>query len=335
MRVSTLSMALSMVLLHLCGGSNEATPTPVGAAATGTITVSAQHGGVLVAADDAWIELVTKQNGEVEAYVVDAQGQPLGHEQAQVTAVQVQGSDGQPHDVQLTWDASASRYAGRTEIRPVAEAPAEVQVVLRGQPRRARAPRVVVVESPPPAAVVVTPPQGPRGTIVVRDPTPPPATVVVEGPRAPQATVVVEAPRPPQATVVVEAPRAPQATVVVQPPRPPQATVVVQGPQPPRAGVVVTAPPPPVVVAPPRPGVVVVAPQPRATVVVEDDHRGRGHAYGRRGREAEARGTVVVAPPRPGAVVVSPPHPGRVEVHGGGGGRVEVRGGGGHGRGRH
>ncbi|UJR82860.1 hypothetical protein [Sandaracinus amylolyticus] len=332
MRSLTLSMAF-FALMKLCGSSEQPTP-PVGAAATGALTVTAQHGGVMVAAsDDAWIELVTKQDGQVEAYVVDATGAPMPHAQAQVTAVQVQGSDGRPHDVALAWDEGQRRYAGRVEVTPVA-APAEVQLVVRGQPRRARAPQVILVPpTPPSATVVVGAPQPPRATVVVERPQPPQATVVVQAPQPPSATVVVQPPQPPHATVVLQAPEPPRATVVVQAPEPPRAAVVVERPRAsatvvvtppvaPRATVVVAPPPPPVVIAPPRPGVVVVE---------GDGHpgRGRGHAYGRRGREAEA--SVVVSPPRPGAVIVAPPSPGRVSVSAG----VEVRGGGGGGgRGR-
>lgn len=280
------SLMISMALLSfakMCGGEPASTP-PVSVAATSALTVTAQHGGVMVSADDAWVELVTKDSGEVEAYVVDAQGQPLPREAAQVTQVAVQGSDGRPHEVQLRWDESQHRYAGRVEVRPVATAPAELQLVVRGEPRQARASRIVVV-------------------------TPPSPSVVVERPAAPRTVVVT----PPQPSVVVEQPRA--NVVVVGPPRP---------------SVIVTPPAPPVIVAPPRPGVVVVAPQPQVGVVV-DGHpgRGRGHAYGRRGREP----SVIVSAPRP-AVVVTPPRPGRIEVRGRGG-RVEVRGHhGGRGRGR-
>ncbi|MDQ3035373.1 MAG: hypothetical protein M3Y87_23415, partial [Myxococcota bacterium] len=148
MRSLMLSMAF-FTLLKLCGGSDEAVTPPIGAAAAGAITVTAQHGGVMVSADDAWIELVTKDNGDVEAYVVDASGQPLSHQVAQVSAVQVQAPDGSPHQVQLQWDPTSHRYAGHTEVRPVATAPVELQVVVRGQPRRARAPHIVVVAAPP------------------------------------------------------------------------------------------------------------------------------------------------------------------------------------------
>lgn len=319
---------LSMVVLSMmkvCGGGDAPTP-PVGAAAGSAITVTAQHGGVMVAADDgAWIELVAKQSGDVEAYVVDSQGQALPPERASVQTIQVQGTDGRPHEVAVAYDPVERRYAGRVDVTPVA-AQAEVQIVVAGRPpRRAVAPQVVIVASPPqpPSIVVAAPPR--PGVVVAAPPPRVSGTVVVEGPQAP--SVVVQAPQPPSATVVLQAPRPPGVVVTA-----PSAGVVVS---PPRAGVVVAAPPRPgvVVVAPPTPQVVVAPPRPGVVVVEGDGHpgRGRGHAYGRRGREAE--GTVVVAPPRAG-VVVTPPRPGAVVVGGGGGGRVEVRAGGGGGRGR-
>ncbi len=231
MRFLMISMAL-LSFAKMCGGGDSASSPPVSAAATSAITVTAQHGGVMVAADDAWIELVAKGSGEVEAYVVDAQGVPMPQEAAHVTHVEIQGDDGRPHQVQLQWDESRRVYAGRVDVQPVATAPAEVRLVVRGQPRQVRAPRIVVIPPSPPQINVAVQADVPSSAVAE------PHTVVV----TPPSRVAVEAPRPPRVVVEARSPQVvePQRTVVVAPPRP---------------SIVMTPPTPPtVVVTPPRPG---------------------------------------------------------------------------------
>lgn len=179
----SLALGIALALLQLCGSEPEAAvpaPSP-SAAAPSSFTLSASHGGTVVQVEDHWVEVVTKDSGEVEAYVVDAQGAPAPSAETTVV-VEVPGVDQHPHPATLVWDADQARYRGRIEVTP-APGPAEVRLVVRGRPRHARAHRLIVVEAPRHERVVVAPRPG---AVVVHPPTP--SVVVVR----PTPTVVIE-----------------------------------------------------------------------------------------------------------------------------------------------
>lgn len=281
MRGPLVTLALAS-LLRVCGSEPEA-PPPVGAAppapAASALAMNAMHGGSVILVEDQWVEVVPKADGAIEAYLLGPSASPAVAASTNL-AVKVSGDDGREHDVVMAWSPATSRYEGRlVEARP-APGPVEVTVIAPGRPpRRARAPRVVVVTAPPPSPTIVVQPR----------------------PVAPGVVVVAPAPAP---GVVVVAPPAPQPHgVVVLPPAPPgPAVVVVEGRDHPgrghahghdRRGTVVVGP------APHHPpGVVVVAPSPhpRGVVVVPAPHHppgvvvrpGRGHGghggHGGRGR---------------------------------------------------
>ena len=178
-----LSVCLSMLaMMKVCGA--EPAPVPVAVvAAPPTFTMTAQHGGTVVQADDHWVEVVPRQDGTVEAYVVGPAGAPPPPTATVVTA-RVPASDRRPHDVTLAWSPEQGRYEGRlVGVRP-APGPVEVVVIVEGRPRRAIAPHVVVLAAPPPAVVVdARPRRGRDRTIVVTEPAHPGVVVVGHDPR--------------------------------------------------------------------------------------------------------------------------------------------------------
>lgn len=231
------------LLLRVCGADLS------------TDALVAHHGGVVVPLETHAVEVVARSDGDVEAWVVDAEAVAVP---SQNLVVVVPGPA--PQEVTLAWDPGSASYKGRAP-EPVVEGAVEVRLVIDGAPRIARADHIIIAA--PAAPVVVAAPPSVTATVEVAAPRP---SVRVEAPRGPEV-VVVEPARP---------------TVVVAPPMPPG--VVVVGP---RAPTVVVAPPrpPSVVVVPPRPpGVVVVPPHPPGVrVEVEHGHHGhgRGHDIGR------------------------------------------------------
>jgi hypothetical protein len=242
---------IALALVYGACGSDEESDPELPLAASGEPEALAfelpapAHGGTVVPVGQQAVEVVPRQDGTLQAYVVTPEPPP--REQTQIT-VRVPGDDGRPHPVVLTWDPRTESYAGRLRrVQPVA-GPVEVIMVVDGQRHAGRAPRVVLLAPSAPS-------------------------VVVEAPRAPQPEVhVIEPERP---TVVVEAPSRP--TIVVERPQP---TIVVERPHP---TIVVERPRPTIVVERPHPTVVVHAPGPHVRVH-HDNGRHRGHGRHGRGR---------------------------------------------------
>jgi hypothetical protein len=289
----TALVAFAMVsLVRACGlGPEEgppvaaappAVPPPVAAqGAAPSFAMNAMHGGSVLFVEDQWVEVVPKEDGTIEAYVLDTNGAPPAAPAMTNVAVKVQGDDGAQHDVVLPWNPTTSRFEGRlVEARP-APGPVEVTVGVAGRPpRRARSPRVVVVPAAP-------------QTVVVR-PSAPPAVVVV--PPAPPGVVVVP-PAPPRPVIVVEPQRGPDVVVVEgrhdrgRHRGHHRGDVVVVAPDP--RPTVVVAPPRPgaVVVSPGRPGAVVVSPRgPGAVVVTPGRSGGHGDRHERGGERGRGGG---------------------------------------------
>ncbi len=230
MRTRRLLIPVIALVLGACGESEEADPEVPLAASGEPATLAFElpapaHGGTVVPVGQQAIEVIPREDGTVQAYVVTPEPPP--REQTQIT-VRVPGDDGRPHPVVLTWDPRSEAYAGRLrQVQPVA-GPIEVIMVVGGERYLGRAPHVVLI-APSAPAVVVEAPRAPeihvvepeRPTVVVEAPARP--TIVVERPQPP--AIVVERPRPP--TIVVERPRGP--TIVVERPHP---TVVVHAPGP-------------------------------------------------------------------------------------------------------
>ena len=218
MRTRRLLIPVIALALGACGESEEANPDLPLAASGEPLAFelpAAAHGGTVVPVGQQAVEVIPREDGTVQAYVVTPEPPPRA--QTQIT-VRIPGSDGRPHPVVLTWDPRTEAYAGRLrQVQPVA-GPIEVVMVVGGERYLGRAPHVVLIAPSAPAVIVEAPPQP---EVHVVEPERP--TVVVEAPSRP--TIVVERPQPP--TIVVERPHAP--TIVVERPHP---TVVVHAPGP-------------------------------------------------------------------------------------------------------
>lgn len=201
MRIA-LTTFVCFAMLKLCGSEVETVPVavePSAAAPTGAFTMAAEHGGTVLLAEDHWVEVVPKSDGSVEAYVSDTHGEPVPVV-GTVVSVRIHGADGEQHAVPLGWNADTYRFEGRLEGTSVAEGPTEVIVIVGGHPRRATAPRLVVVQLP----------------ALER-----PSVVVTRGGRRIERTVVAPAPPPPRPGMIVVAPPPPaHAGVVIVRPEP-------------------------------------------------------------------------------------------------------------------
>jgi hypothetical protein len=193
----------SVAVLQLCSDDEPATSVPA-------VAIAAEHGGTVLRAEDHWVEVVPRSDGTIEAYVMDARGEPVPVAGTVATA-RVQGSDGRPRSVSLRWNADVYRFEGHLEDAAIVDGPIEVVVVVAGRPRRAESPRVVVVAMPDPAppAVLVTPRERPAAVVVDR---PRPPEVVVIG-SAPPPSVVILGPDPPPPPGIVIVPPHPGVTV--------------------------------------------------------------------------------------------------------------------------
>lgn len=200
-----LMASISVAMLKICGaGDAPAAAPPTAEAPSGSFAMRAEHGGTVIRAEDHWVELVPKSDGTLEAYVADAAGEPVPVA-GTVVNVQVRGTDQRPHAVSLRWNPDAYRFEGRLEGTTIAEGPTEVIVVVAGRPRRATAPRLVIVEVPAPerAEVLVAPREPRRSTVIVEHPAPRPGVVVV-APPPPRPSIVFVPPQPPGVVVHVD-----------------------------------------------------------------------------------------------------------------------------------
>lgn len=258
-----------------CGEAEDAEIGPIGEpAAPIAVPVPAAlpaplHGGTVLMAGQRPIEVVTHQAGTINAYHLGAA--PAAPQEAQVT-VRVPDAEGQTRPVVLTWDPSASRYAGLLPGAQPVPGPLELVYVLGGETARAAAPTFVLLKPPAQAAAALVGTPGAVAPVLVENApavvlnapsAPPPPQVIVQAPPPPPQVVVVQAPPPPPPRVVV-APPPPPRVVVHQPPPPPR-VVVHRPPPPPRVVVRPVGPPPPRVVGrpPPPPRVVGRPPPPR------------------------------------------------------------------------
>lgn len=223
-------LTLALVLIGACGADETEAEVTV-AAEPGDFAVevdgddalpAAAHDGVVIGAGPSPLEVVTQDDGVVEAYVV---GEPLDDPAGALITVHVPVAEGPPRPTVLVWDPGRARFRGRVHGVAPAPGPLRVDMTIGGRPYRARGPEVVIVHSDAPRADVdVEVDEGPD--------------VVVERPGAPRAQVVVERPAPPSAQVVVEHPDPrPRARVEVRGPAPPPGPrVEAHGPHPPPPG---------------------------------------------------------------------------------------------------
>lgn len=238
------------LFLFMCGEDEgvtvEAEPSDDQAAPVSAAAPSASNGGTVVSVGPLQVEVVAREDGDIDAFVLGAAPPPP--DRTQIT-VSLTGDDGGAHPVILIWDPSQSRYRGRLRQVLPNPGPVEVVVVLAGETHRGRAPSIVLAppnplilvddepDSPNSGGVVIDrgpdgPPPAPPGAVVYQDGPPSPPGVLV-GVREPRPQVVVRAPvppPPPQARFVVERPAPPSVRVVA--PAPPQARIVVERPRP-------------------------------------------------------------------------------------------------------
>ncbi|MFW5877103.1 MAG: hypothetical protein ACOCXM_10235, partial [Myxococcota bacterium] len=138
--------------LRVCGAEEEeadAPPPPPEVSAAGDVDIAAElkeprHGGEIVVVDDHVVEVVPTAEGEVYAYVAGHDGVVPPPDDVQVT-VNVPVEAGGVRPVRLEWNPEVLRFEGRVQGATPAPGPAEVLLVSDGRPRRARAPRMVVV----------------------------------------------------------------------------------------------------------------------------------------------------------------------------------------------
>ena len=98
---------------------------------------AALHGGTVLMAGQQPIEVVTHQAGTINAYHLGTP--PASPQDVQIT-VRVPDADGVTRPVPLTWDPSASRYAGLLPGAQPVPGPLELVYVLGGQTARGLAP---------------------------------------------------------------------------------------------------------------------------------------------------------------------------------------------------
>ena len=146
MKLASISLVLASVMLRFCGSSDAppaaappsvaAVPADpgVGTSAAHSVVVAparALHGGTFIRAGAYGVEVVTKHDGRVLAYV---QGADAASAAAGATlTVKVHGADGAEHPVALAWDAEGARFEGRLDGVRVASGEAEVVLVTNGQ----------------------------------------------------------------------------------------------------------------------------------------------------------------------------------------------------------
>lgn len=130
-----------------------ATPEPLVAAAVAEQPVrappAARHGGRVVVIEEHAVEVVTRNDGQVRAYVMAMDGSPLPSS-GLALAVGVRGDDGTDHQVALSRSGDQDFYLGSlVDVRPV-PGPLAVTLWIGGTPHEARTTLEVVVAAPTP-----------------------------------------------------------------------------------------------------------------------------------------------------------------------------------------
>ncbi len=150
MKVISIGLMLGSFMLRFCGSSDA---PPAAAAPPGVVAVAPaqpsvvpgeparpvvqgalrapRHGGTNIAAGAYQVELVTKHDGTVVAYVAGADGSAPGA--GATVQVKLKGTDGAEHPVALAWNAGSARFEGRFAGFSLASGPAEVVLVANGQ----------------------------------------------------------------------------------------------------------------------------------------------------------------------------------------------------------
>ncbi len=101
------------------------------------------HGGRVVVAGEYAAEIVPHADGAIHAYV---EGPNVGRNTPTAVQVEVQGTDGAPHPVILSYDPGERRYVGQLSADvTLAPGPMGFTVIADGRPRRTRVRRVVAV----------------------------------------------------------------------------------------------------------------------------------------------------------------------------------------------
>jgi len=116
------------------------------------------HGGTVLVAGDyvAEVKPSMEEPGKVLAYVQGPDGPLAGRAGANVT-VEVQGSDGTPHELEMTWSPEAAVYVGALDGDvTVATGPMALDVAVQGVTRRSRVETVAVSRPTHGGDVVVT-----------------------------------------------------------------------------------------------------------------------------------------------------------------------------------
>lgn len=146
MKLASMSLVLGSMMLRFCG-SSEPPPraaAPSVAAVPGDQVATAEsarvvvraparamHGGVLIRAGAYDVELITKRDGRVMAYVKATDGTVAAA--GTTLTVKLRGADGAEHPVALAWDSDSERFEGRLAGVTVASGAAEVVLVANGQ----------------------------------------------------------------------------------------------------------------------------------------------------------------------------------------------------------
>lgn len=115
-RFAPLAGILVVSLMGGCSDDEEANSPPsleilAQAAGVAPSALLPRFGGQPVLAGPRVVEVLPRVDGEVEAQVRDATGEPVINASLKVA---VQGSDGQPHEVSLRYDRAYEKYVGHT-----------------------------------------------------------------------------------------------------------------------------------------------------------------------------------------------------------------------------
>jgi hypothetical protein len=221
MRIALAVFALgSAHTAHDCSFFASAPPPPAASVSASLALPAAAHGGTVIAAEDAPVEVVVEADGAVKAYplvVAEAKAVPP----TATVYADVHTTTGQPRTVELHWAPASARFEGQLVGVAPAPGPLTVRVDVDGEIRRS-APTQVVMLQPPSADVHVhvDAPPPPRAEVHVHADLPPPPSAEVHvhanGPRpraSARAELHVVAPPPPRVRVEVNVPRPPSVSV--------------------------------------------------------------------------------------------------------------------------
>lgn len=227
------ALCLSWLAASLAGCGDEATEVPVPEVSSDTEptvapldpaepTVEAAHGGTLVSASPYEVEVVTHDDGALEAWVLEPALEAPG--QARLT-VRLATEDGSRQPVVMTWDPARERFRGQLHRDLPVPGPLEVELEVGGETARGESSFTIIL--PPeeePTAALDTPrggrggsqPAAPSTTPTARPEAPAAASTERDAPRA----VVAAAPERSPVVAPTPAPTVapePRATVTEEP----------------------------------------------------------------------------------------------------------------------